>query len=88
LATARSIRLRPQALEDLRHWVEHDARTARRVLALLESARRTPFEGAGRPEPLRHMGPDLWSRRITREDRLVYRVLDDAIDVLQARYHY
>lgn len=88
MAEPRCIRLRPQALEDLRHWVEHDRATARRVLALLESARRTPFHGRGKPEPLKHLGPDVWSRRITREDRLVYRVLDDAIDVLQARYHY
>lgn len=84
----RVIQLQPEALEDLRHWIAHDRRVAGRILDLIESARRTPFEGAGKPEPLRHLGSDVWSRRITKADRLVYRVLDNSIDVLQARFHY
>ena len=80
--------VQPEALEDLRRWVEEDARVARKVLKLIESVRRSPFEGEGKPEPLRHLGPDVWSRRITREDRLVDRVTTDGIDVLQCRYHY
>lgn len=84
----RSIRIQHEALEDLRYWVDHDRKTAARVLDLIESARRTPFEGKGKPEPLRNLGSDVWSRRITRADRLVYRVPDDCIDVLQARLHY
>jgi toxin YoeB len=58
------------------------------VLDLIEAARRDPFTGIGKPELLRNLGPDVWSRRITREDRLVYGVADTFIDVLQARYHY
>jgi toxin YoeB len=85
---SRVIQLQPEALEDLRYWVEHDRRIAKRILDLLESARRTPYEGIGKPEPLRHLGSDIWSRRITKADRLVYRVLDASIDVLQARFHY
>jgi toxin YoeB len=75
-------------LDDLRHWVEHDRKLALKVLDLIEAARRDPFAGLGKPEPLMNLGPDVWSRRITREDRLVYRVTTGFIDVLQARYHY
>lgn len=82
------LEIQPEALDDLRYWVDEDPRIARKVLKLIEAARRTPHQGEGKPEPLRHLGPDVWSRRITREDRLVYRVLSTGIDVLQARYHY
>lgn len=82
------LEIQPEALDDIRYWVDEDPRVARKVLRLIEAARRTPHHGEGKPEPLRHLGPDVWSRRITQEDRLVYRVLADRIDVLQARYHY
>jgi toxin YoeB len=82
------IHVQPEALEDLRHWVRHDRKLAGKVLDLIEAARRDPFSGIGKPEPLKNLGPDVWSRRITQEDRLVYRVADGFIDVLQARYHY
>ena len=55
---------------------------------MMEGALRTPFDGIGKPEPLKHLGPNIWSRRITGADRLVYRVSDDRIDFLQTRYHY
>jgi toxin YoeB len=87
-APKRIIHVQPEALEDLRHWVQHDRKLAGKVLELIEAARRDPFAGIGKPEPLKNLGPDVWSRRITQEDRLVYRVADDFIDVLQARYHY
>lgn len=87
-AWAGRLELQPEALDDLRYWVDEDPRVARKVLKLIEAARRTPHHGEGKPEPLRHLGPDVWSRRITQEDRLVYRVLTDGIDVLPARYHY
>ena len=84
----RVIQLQPEALEDLQYWVQHDRKIARRVLELMEAARRDPHAGIGKPEPLRHLGSDVWSRRITKADLLVYRVLDGCIDVLQARFHY
>ena len=87
-APKRIIHLQPEALEDLRHWVQHDRKPGARALELIEAARRDPFTGIGKPEPLKNLGSDVWSRRITQEDRLVYRVADDFIDVLQARYHY
>jgi toxin YoeB len=80
--------MQPEALEDLQFWVAGDRKIALKVFRLIESARRTPFDGIGKPEPLRNLGSDVWSRRITQEDRLVYRVLTDGIDILQARYHY
>jgi len=49
---------------------------------------RDPFTGVGKPERLKHLGPDVWSRRLTGEHRIVYLVRDDRIDFLQARYHY
>lgn len=85
---ARSVVILSQALEDLEFWVSTDRKVAMRVLKLIENARRHPFEGVGKPEPLKHIGPDIWSRRITRRDRLVYRVTDEAVHILQARYHY
>lgn len=74
--------------EDLRYWVAEQPRIALKVLDLMEEVMRTPFTGTGKPEPLKALGADVWSRRITQEHRLVYKVYDDRIDFLQARYHY
>lgn len=78
----------PECLEDLRYWIETDRKIAIKVLSLVEAALEDPFRGAGKPEPLKYLGPNLWSRRITQEHRLVYLVREDRIDFLQARYHY
>ena len=75
-------------LEDLGHWVATDRKTALKILELVEATRRDPFAGLGKPEPLRHLGAGIWSRRITQEHRLVYRVTEDSILFAQARYHY
>ena len=78
----------PEFLEDLQHWVEQDRRTARRLMQLMKAVMRDPFDGIGKPEPLRHLGSGVWSRRITQEHRLVYVVKNTAIEFLQGRYHY
>jgi toxin YoeB len=78
----------PEFREDLRYWVKSDRTTAIRVLDLVESVLRDPFQGPGKPEPLRYLLAGCWSRRITQEHRLVYRVRADSMDFLQARYHY
>jgi toxin YoeB len=78
----------PEFREDLRHWIEHHRRAALRAFDLIEAILRDPFRGIGKPEPLRYLAPDTWSRRLTQEHRLVYLVRDDRIDFLQARYHY
>lgn len=84
----RQMMVQDECREDLRYWVDTSRKTALRVLDLMEAALRDPFDGIGKPEPLKHLGPDIWARRITGVDRLVYKVYDDAIDFLQARYHY
>jgi toxin YoeB len=78
----------PAFLEDLRFWVETDRKLALRLLDLVEAVLRDPFAGIGKPEPLKYIAPGTWSRRLTQKDGLVYRVLDDRIDFLQARFHY
>jgi toxin YoeB len=78
----------PEFREDLRYWAKSDRNTAIRALDLVEAAMRDPFQGPGKPEPLRYLLAGCWSRRITQEHRLVYRVGDEAVDFLQARYHY
>lgn len=83
-----TLELQPEALADLRYWVDTDRKLAAKALKLIEAARRNPFQGEGKPEPLKDLGSDTWGRRITLEDRLVYRVTSTRIDVLQARYHY
>ncbi len=74
--------------DDVRFWIRTDQRIALRILDLLEAALRDPFEGIGKPEPLRFYLRGCWSRRVTQEHRLVYLVREDRIDFLQARYHY
>lgn len=84
----REVVFQPEFIEDLKYWVTKDRRTALRVFRLIEDILRNPFEGIGKPEPLKHLAPGTWSRRITQEHRIVYLVRDKRIDFLQARYHY
>ncbi len=74
--------------EDLRWWIRSDPKTALRMLDLMEATTRDPFGGPGKPEPLKYLPGKPWSRRITQEHRLVYRVYEGTIDFLQGRYHY
>jgi toxin YoeB len=85
---ARSLVIEPECLEDLRWWVDTNRKTALRVFDLIEAVMRDPFSGIGKPEQLKQMGSNIWSRRITGEDRLVYLVSDDRVSFLQARFHY
>jgi len=78
----------PEFRADLRFWVKSDRAIAVRILDLVEAIIRDPFEGAGKPERLRYLLAGCWSRRVTQEHRLVYRVTESRIDFLQARYHY
>jgi len=78
----------PQFRQDLRYWVETDRKIALRAFELMEGILRDPFTGIGKPEPLKYILAGCWSRRLTQEHRLVYRVSERRIDFLQARYHY
>ena len=74
----------PQFREDLRYWVKTDRKVALRILELAEAVLRDPFAGIGKPEPLKYILAGCWSRRITQEHRLVYRVSEPDVDFLEA----
>lgn len=78
----------PEFLADLRFWVRTERTTAIRVLDLVDAVLRDPFQGPGKPEPLKYQLAGCWSRRIAQEHRLVYRIDGQSVDFLQARYHY
>lgn len=78
----------PELRQDLRYWADTNRRVALRVLDLVEAVLRDPFQGVGKPEPLKYVLAGAWSRRITEEHRLVYAVSAARIDFVQARYHY
>ena len=81
-----------EAWEDYQHWVANDRKLQQRLNELLKECRRTPFRGTGKPEPLKGELRGWWSRRITAEDRLVYRVKgegkDQVLEIIQCRLHY
>jgi toxin YoeB len=77
-----------QAWADYLYWQGQDKKTLERINMLIKECSRTPFEGLGKPEPLRGDLRGWWSRRIDREHRLVYRVEDGALLIAQCRYHY
>jgi len=75
--------------EDYLHWQSRDKRILKKVNLLLQDiCRDDPFDGIGKPEPLKHAFSGYWSRRISDEHRLVYRIVDNVVEVAQARYHY
>ncbi len=78
----------PQLREDLAYWIRTDRKMALRLLRIVDEVMRDPFRGIGKPEPLKGLGPGVWSRRLTQEHRVVYLVSDDRIDFLQGRHHY
>ena len=78
----------PEFREDLYYWTKTNRKVAIKVLSLVEAILRDPFDGLGKPEPLKHLAPNTWSRRLKQEHRIVYLVREHRIDFLQARYHY
>ncbi len=78
----------PQFREDLLWWVKTNPKLWDRLWEMIESVMQDPFNGIGKPEPLKHLGANLWSRRINLEHRLIYRVEHQRIFFLQARFHY
>jgi toxin YoeB len=87
-ATNRIAVISTHSREDLRHWVATDRKAALKILELIDAILADPFTGIGKPEPLKFAQAGCWSRRITQEHRLVYRVAADRVEFLQARYHY
>lgn len=78
----------PQAWDDCLHWQTAERAVLKRINKLITDACRTPQAGIGKPEPLKYGLAGAWSRRITDEHRLVYRVVGEDLQILQARYHY
>jgi len=76
------------AWEDYQLWIDTDKKVLRKINLLIKECQRTPFEGIGKPEALRQSLSGLWSRRITGEHRLVYKVDNDVLIITQCRYHY
>ena len=76
------------AWEDYLYWQKTDKKVIRRINLLIKEIQRTPFEGIGKPEPLKHSLSGYWSRRITDEHRIVYKVTESSLLVAQLRYHY
>jgi toxin YoeB len=77
-----------QAWDDYLFWQRTDAKIIRRIHELIKDSTRHPFEGIGKPEPLRHALSGYWSRRITEEHRMVYKVVGEDLLIAQLRYHY
>jgi toxin YoeB len=77
-----------EAWEDYLYWQTTDKKILRRIHELIKDVSCNPFQGIGKPEPLRHARAGFWSRRITEEHRMVYRVDGDRLLLAQLRYHY
>lgn len=78
----------PDAWDDYVYWQGQDKKTLKRINVLIQATCRTPFEGIGKPEPLKENLTGYWSRRIADDHRLVYRVTDTEIVIIACRYHY
>ncbi len=84
----RALAFVPVAWEDYQYWQQNDKAILRRLNILLKELQRTPYAGTGKPELLRYERAGTWSRRITDEHRLVYRVEGEVVWLLPCRYHY
>lgn len=82
------IKFATRGWQDYLYWQRTDRNVLKRINALIKDIQRSPFEGIGKPEPLKHGLAGYWSRRISDEHRLVYKVDADTLIVIQCRYHY
>ncbi len=83
-----NIQFSEEAWEEYQYWVSHDKKTLKRINELLREIQRTPYEGTGKPEPLKGGFSGMWSRRINDKDRLVYRYENNTAIVMQCKGHY
>jgi toxin YoeB len=84
----RSVLFTPEAWGDYQFWLKQDRKTTTKINKLINDARREPFEGLGKPEPLKENYSGLWSRRIDEANRLIYAVTDAEIQIVACRFHY
>lgn len=76
------------AFEQFTNWQKTDKKVYQKIIVLIKEIERSPFEGTGKPEPLKHELQGYWSRRINLEHRLVYKITDTAITIIACKYHY
>ncbi|MFN8347704.1 MAG: Txe/YoeB family addiction module toxin [Spirosomataceae bacterium] len=84
----RNIAFTPKAFEQFNEWRLTNKKVQDRIIKLIDEIQRNPFEGTGKPEALKHNLKGYWSRRIDNEHRLVYEVTDDAVIIVECKYHY
>lgn len=84
----RTIEFVPKAFKEYQDWVQKDRKTALRISDLIFDILRTPFDGLGTPEPLKHQFKGYWSRRIDQEHRLIYMVTDESVVIISCYSHY
>lgn len=82
------IKLTQKAQKQYEYWKENDLKILKKINELIKDIQKTPFEGLGKPESLKFNLNGFWSRRINYEHRLVYKIEDESIIILQCRYHY
>lgn len=83
-----NLEFEPIARKQMEFWKKQDKKTLNKILKLIDDIYQTPFSGIGKPEPLKHNYAGCWSRRITAEHRLVYRIEGETVIVLSCRFHY
>ena len=83
-----TISFRSKAFNDFTNWATADKKVFKKIKDLIDDIERDPFQGIGKPEPLKHQLAGFWSRRITDEHRLVYRVREQSIEIISCKYHY
>ena len=84
----RNLLFTPEAWEDYRYWITQGRKTLKKLNRLIDEASRDPFNGIGKPEPLKENYAGLWSRRVDEKNRLVYAITDDEIRIVGCRFHY
>ncbi len=84
----RNVLFHRTAFEDFTEWSSHDKRIFEKITEIIRDTLRSPFDGIGKPEPLKHELKGYWSRRINDEHRLVYKVTDETIVIIACKYHY
>ncbi|MBX7154401.1 MAG: Txe/YoeB family addiction module toxin [Candidatus Kapaibacterium sp.] len=77
-----------EAFEELQEWVSTDKKIFKKIVELIRNISRSPYEGLGKPEPLKYNYGGYWSRRITQEDRLIYKIDDSTIVIISCKGHY
>jgi toxin YoeB len=84
----RNIVFEPQAFQDFNNWGREDKKVYGKIVGLIDDILRNPFDGIGKPEPLKYELKGCWSRRITDEHRLVYRINENAVIIISCKFHY